>query len=157
MALLAKRNGNAPVATARRSHYIPTPLDFFPDVSRVLEAMLSSSDTPVAVVPAFPAVDISEKDGNYVVEVALPGFRKEDVSIEVTSNQVTISGEHDEEQEDRKRRYSEIRRTAFTRTLALPRDVNPDSATAAFENGVLNITLQPTSPIGTKKVPIEAK
>ena len=97
------------------------------------------------------------KDGNYVIEAAAPGFRKEDISIEVTANQVTISGQRDEQQEDRKRRYSEIRRAAFTRTIMLPRDVNPDSAKATFENGVLKIVLQPTSPIGAKKIPIEAR
>jgi HSP20 family molecular chaperone IbpA len=39
----------------------------------------------------------------------------------------------------------------------LPRDVDPQNAKATFENGILRITLQPTSPIGTTKVPIEAK
>jgi HSP20 family molecular chaperone IbpA len=53
----------------------------------------------------------------------------------VTSNQVTLSGQHDEQQEDHKRRYSEK---------------------ATFENGILKITLQPTSPIAAKKIPIEA-
>lgn len=154
MAVLTKHNGNAPLATtARRARYMPTPLDFFPDFNRILDAM-SIPETPS---PAFPAVDVSEQDGNYIIEAAVPGFTKDDVSIEVTANQVTISGQHAEEQDDRKRRYSEIRRAEFTRTLVLPRDVNPDSAKATFENGVLKITLQPTTPIGAKKISIEAK
>jgi HSP20 family molecular chaperone IbpA len=159
MAVLAKRNGNSD-SRAQRARAVPTPFDFFPDllgVNRMLDAMSSSSAFPEAIVPAFPAVDISEQDGKYVIEAAVPGFRTEDIAIEVTSNQVTISGQHDEEDDDSKRRYSEIRRAAFTRTLALPRDVNPESAKATFENGVLKIRLEPTNPIGAKKVPIEAK
>jgi HSP20 family protein len=157
MATLAKRNGNTATSRGRS---IPSPLDFFPDligISRVLDAVVPPSASSTAAVPAFPAVDISEQDGKYVIEAALPGFRKDDISIEVTSNQVTISGEHDEEEDDRKRRYTEIRRAAFTRTLVLPRDVDPDSAKATFEDGVLTIRLQPTSPIGTKNIPIESK
>jgi HSP20 family protein len=159
MAVLAKRNGNA--HSTRRSQAMPTAFGFFPDllgVSRALDAMLSSSSAvPDIPVPAFPAIDISEQDGNYVIEAAVPGFNKDEISIEVTSNQVTISGEHDEEKDDKRRQYSEIRRAAFTRTIALPRDVDPQSAKASFENGILRVTLQPTSPIGTTKVPIEAK
>lgn len=154
MAVLTKRNGNAPVATtAQRARYMPSPLDFFPDLSRILDGIA----VPDFAAPAFPAVDVSEQDGNYVIEAAVPGFSKDDVSIEVTANQVTISGRHAEEQDDRRRRYSEIRRAEFARTLFLPRDVNPDSAKATFENGVLRITLQPTTPIGAKKIAIESK
>jgi HSP20 family protein len=153
MAVLAKHNGNAPLGTrAPRARYLPTPLDFFPDLNHILDTM----SVPEIATLAFPAVDVSEQDGNYVIEAAVPGFTKDDISIEVTGNQVTISGRHAEEQDDRKRRYSEIWRAEFTRTLALPRDVNPDSAKATFENGVLKITLQPTTPIGAKKVSIEA-
>jgi HSP20 family protein len=159
MATLAKRNGNTGT-TSSRGRSLPSPFDFFPDligISRVLDAVAPPLASSAAAVPAFPAVDISEQDGQYVIEAALPGFRKDDISIEVTSNQVTISGEHEEEDDDRKRRYSEIRRAAFTRTLVLPRDVDPESAKATFEDGVLTITLQPTSPIGAKKIPIDSK
>ncbi len=159
MASITKHNGNAPVATARRARYAPAALDFFPDlvgVGRLLDAMSSSAPGSDIIASTFPAVDISEENGNYVIEAAVPGFRKEDISIEVTANQVTISGQHDEEQDDRKHRYAEIRRAAFTRTLVLPRDVNPESAKATIENGVLRIVLQPTTPIGTKKIEIEA-
>jgi HSP20 family protein len=161
MAVLTKSNGNAPVATRMRAQSVPTPYDFFPDVlglSRVLDSMLSSVPAEAAVPVFLPAIDISEQDGNYIIEAAVPGFAKDDISIEVSSNQVTISGRHEErEEEGRKRRYSEIRRAAFTRTLVLPREVDPDSAKATFENGVLKITLKPTTPIGAKKVQIEAQ
>lgn len=160
MAVLAKHNGNAPVATRSRAQSVPVAFDFFPDflsLSRMLDTLASTPSG--AAVPAYlPPVDISEQDGNYVVEVALPGFNKDEVSIEVTNNQITISGQREEKEgDDRKRRYSEIRRAAFSRTLVLPREVDPDSAKAEFENGVLKITLKPTSPIGAKKIPIEAK
>lgn len=160
MAVLAKRNGNAHPATARRARTMPSTLDFFPDVfgvSRLLDAMISSTMAPERELAPFPAIDVTEKDGKYVVDAAVPGFGKDEISIEVAGNQITISGEHEATEDDSKRRYSEIRREAFTRTLTLPREVDPESAKATFEDGVVKIELQPTTPIGTKKVPIEAK
>lgn len=160
MAVLAKRNGNSHSVAARRARTMPSALDFFPDVfgvSRLLDTMMSSTIAPEREFAPFPAIDVSEKDGKYIVEAAAPGFGKDEVSVEVAGNQITISGEHDAKEEDSKRRYSEIRREAFARTLTLPREVDPESAKATFEDGVVKIELQPTTPIGAKKVPIEAK
>lgn len=159
MAVLAKRNSNS--VTTRQ----PVPsfeiIPEFPRIARLIDAMMNAPLQAAEIVAeqAFvPAVDVYEKDGNYVIEAALPSFRKEDISIDVQPNQVTISGQYDESrnQDDKsKQRYSEIRRASFTRTILLPREVNPDTAKATFENGLLSITLQPTSPNQGKKIEIQ--
>lgn len=163
MAVLAKRNGGNSMTMQSRA----PGLEIFPELprfGRLLDAMMNSAIVPeIAAAEAFvPAIDVYEKDGNYVIDAALPGFSKDDVSIEVQGNQVTISGQYEEKKDEadaknRQRRYSEIRRAAFTRTIVLPREVNPDTAKATFENGVLSVTLQPTSPITGKKIEVQAK
>jgi HSP20 family protein len=157
MAVLAQRNGNSVSARARVPSFEMFPE--FPRFARLIDAMMNAS-LPAAVVAeeAFvPAIDAYERDGNYVIEAALPGFRKDDLSIDVQPGQVTISGQYEEQKQDNKSkpRYSEIRRAAFTRTILLPREVDPQTAKATFENGLLSITLQPMSPKPDKKIEIQ--
>lgn len=103
-----------------------------------------------------PPVEVSEKDGNYIIDVALPGFRNEDIDIEASGNEVTISGRYEQSKEDRKTHFSEMRQGSFMRTIALPNEVNLDTVKATFENGILRIVATPKSSIASKKVPIAA-
>ena len=157
MAVLAKRNGNSVSTRARVPSFEIFPE--FPRFARLIDAMMNAPlQAEVLAEEAFvPAVDVYERDGNYVIEAALPGFRRDDISIDVQPSQVTISGQYEEQKQDdkSKQRYSEIRRSAFTRTILLPREVNPDTAKATFENGLLSITLQPLSPSAGKKLEIQ--
>lgn len=165
MAVLAKRNGHSVQRQRRGRGLSPfgdvgSPLfDAFPEFSglgRLLDNMMRLPLAAVAAEEAFvPAIDVYEKDGNYVVEAALPGFRKEDISIDVGSNQVTITGEFEESQEDRQKRYSEMRRAAFARTVVLPQEIDTDRAQASFEDGILRIVLPPTSPIANRRLEIQ--
>lgn len=160
MAVLAKRNGSSIASESRGSGF-----EIFPELprfGRLLDAMMNSTLQPeiVAAEVFVPAVDVYEKDGNYVIDTALPGFRKDDISIEVQGNQVTISGQYEEsknqnDNKNKQQRYSEIRRATFSRTIVLPREVNPDNSKATFENGVLSVTLEPTSPITGKKIEVK--
>jgi HSP20 family protein len=161
MAVLAKRNGNSIVSQARAPGF-----EFFPELprfGRLIDAMMNAP-LPREIIAEenfVPAIDVYEKDNNYVIDVALPGFRKDDISIEVQANQVTISGRYEESKDEgdgkTKPRYSEIRRASFTRTVVLPREVDPDRAKATFENGVLSITLPPSTPITGKKIEVSEK
>jgi len=90
-----------------------------------------------------PAVDAYSTPESLVVEAALPGIRPEDVEISVLGDTLTISGTSRDEQErdDEGYSYREIRRGSFSRTLSLPAGLNPDSAQARFENGLLRLTI----------------
>jgi len=73
----------------------------------------------------------------------VPGVKKDDLTVSVSDNVVTIKGETKREQKKEKGDYyhCEISRGAFTRSVALPHYVDSDRAKAAFENGVLELTL----------------
>ena len=90
-----------------------------------------------------PRVDVLDKDDMIVVDAEIPGVDKDDLDITVAENTVTIKGEskHEEKKEDGEYFRSEITRGAFSRTVALPVDVEASKAQATFGNGMLKLKL----------------
>ncbi len=84
-----------------------------------------------------------QTDDEVVVKAALPGFKAEDVQINVTGEVLTIKGEmkHEERPSDKAYHIREQRWGSFERSVMLPTGVTADKARAEFENGILTITL----------------
>jgi HSP20 family molecular chaperone IbpA len=97
----------------------------------------------------MPPVEVSQRDNRLVVSADLPGIRREDVQIEIKGGKLTIEGERREAGEQtvpEGYRRSERTYGQFYRMIPLPEGVDPDSATAAMQDGVLEITvLMPTA------------
>ncbi len=92
----------------------------------------------------LPAVNISEDDTSFEVEVAAPGLKKEDFKISLENNLLTISGEHkteNEEKEGKKISRREFSYTSFNRSFTLPETVKSDDIKAKYEDGVLKLEL----------------
>ncbi|HEY8466265.1 MAG TPA: Hsp20/alpha crystallin family protein [Solirubrobacterales bacterium] len=89
------------------------------------------------------SVDVVEEDDRYVVLADAPGMGPDDVTIEVKDNVLTVSGEHSESEEEKKRNYvrRERRWGAFSRSMTLPPGVDADDVKATFEDGVLEISI----------------
>lgn len=117
---------------------------------------LMNALTPVVQETAryVPNVEISERDGNYVIDVALPGFTPDDIEIDISGNEVTISGTYERSREERKTHYTEFTQASFSRTITMPQEINVDQVTATFENGVLHIVAPPMAPIAARRVAI---
>jgi len=90
-----------------------------------------------------PAVEVYHRNNELVVRADLPGLKKEDISIDVTDNDLTISGERRQEHEtDRGGVYrSERSYGSFHRTIPLPEGAMADQAKASFKDGVLEIRM----------------
>lgn len=89
-------------------------------------------------------VDIKDSENAYTFQAELPGVRKEDLHITVDGSTVTIAAEikqHDEQTKDEKVVRSERYFGSVSRSFQLPVDVNQDTASANYENGVLKLTL----------------
>jgi HSP20 family protein len=88
-------------------------------------------------------LDIHTTPDALVVEAALPGVKPEDVEITVTGDTLTISGSSSGESQREERGYlmREIRRGSFSRTVTLPADLRTEAATAAFEHGLLRLSI----------------
>lgn len=106
---------------------------------------------------AVPAMDLFEKDGKYVLELAIPGYEPKEINAEVNAGVVTITGSHAEtvDKKDAKFYRKEIRKGAFTRTVTLPQDIDAEKVDAKVEKGVLTLTLTPLKPIAAKKIAIK--
>lgn len=86
-----------------------------------------------------PHVDIEEEDEAYVVEADLPGVERDDVTIELHGNELTISGEV-KERERRGVVRRQTRRTGrFHYQVSLPTPVNPDKVEASLSQGILTV------------------
>lgn len=121
----------------RNLEYFPSILDEFlkPD-------WFGGSQNGLASVPA---VNIRETDAEFVLELAVPGKKKEDFSIEIDRNVLTIASEAktENEQKDTHGRYTrrEYSYSSFSRSFTLPQTVNADSINASYQDGVLHVQL----------------
>jgi HSP20 family protein len=89
-----------------------------------------------------PAIEVQEDEANYILKVALPGVRREDIDVQVTPESVSLTAEHPYTENEKKATYrSELWYGKFTRQLSLARKVNPEQVTAQYENGILELTL----------------
>jgi HSP20 family protein len=106
-----------------------------------------------------PAVDMYQTDDEVVVKAALPGFKADEVQINITGDVLTLRGEvkHEEEQKERAWHIREQRWSSFERSIALPTDVTADKAVADFENGVLTITLPKAEEVKPKTITVKAR
>lgn len=98
-------------------------------------------------VSAF-RTDITEKDGVYTLEADLPGFKKEDISVDIDKDCLTITAEHkSEEKEENADSY--IRRERFygsyTRSFNV-KGIDTEAITAAYNDGVLTLTMPKKEP-----------
>ncbi|MCW5924945.1 MAG: Hsp20/alpha crystallin family protein [Saprospiraceae bacterium] len=94
-------------------------------------------------LPNVPAVNIIETDESFKLELAAPGFDKQDFSINVENDFLTLSASRETKNEESNERYTrrEFSATSFQRSFKLPKTVNQDAIGAVYENGVLSVTL----------------
>jgi len=106
-----------------------------------------------------PAIDMYQTDNEVVVKAAVPGFKADEVQINVTGDVLTIKGEskHEEEKKDKSWQIREHRWGAFERSITLPTGVISDRATADFENGILTITLPKSEKVKPRTITVKAK
>lgn len=93
-----------------------------------------------------PAAEVSETDGEVTIKLQVPGVEKDQVTVSVTDDMLSVRGEVRKEKEEKKKNFfrQEIRYGAFERTLRLPAEVDGGHATAELKNGILQIVLPKT-------------
>ena len=106
----------------------------------------------------MPPVSVSETADELVLTAELPGLTEEDVSIELDSNVLSISGEktelHTEGDEERRYHVRERNFGSFTRSFTLPRTVDGSNIMATFENGILTVKLPKVAEAKGRKIRI---
>ena len=123
--------------------------DLHREVDRVFENFWSGFGAPSPLGEksgglAFDVrVDTSEDDKAYHVTAELPGMDEKAIDLKVSGNMLTVTGEKQEEKEEKKRGYhvSERRYGSFERSFRIPETVEVEKIDATFRNGVLTVTL----------------
>jgi len=100
----------------------------------------------------FPAVNVSENEKNYSVEVIAPGFKKEDFKLNVADDMLTVSAEAKTEKSENgnDKQYSrrEYSYNSFSRSFQLPDNVKDEAISASYKDGILILDI----PKSTKQV-----
>ena len=109
-----------------------------------------------------PPVNIMDEKERYLLEAELPGLNESEVDVKLDDRILTISSNIQEQVPEQKDKESksflirERRRTAFSRSFALPRDVGIEKISASFVNGILTLTLEKVPEVKPRKIEVKA-
>ncbi len=102
--------------------------------------------------------DILDRGDHYEMQAELPGFKKEDIKIDLEDNILTITAEHKEEMEEKKDNYVRRERKfgSFSRSFDVT-DIDVDKITAGYENGILKLSMPKMAPVTppTRQITVE--
>ena len=103
----------------------------------------------------FP-LDVTSGPDSLTVEASLPGYRPEDVELTVENGTLSIHAESSSETREGEGEslVTEIRRGSLSRTIALPSGLEPDKATATFENGILKLRIPKAEAVKPRQIRI---
>ncbi len=124
-------------------------------VNRLFEESLGG-DAPSTPRNWYPPCDIYETDSEVVITLDLPGVNKEDLTIELTNEVLTLSGKREHTSEERQEGYLRMERPygQFQRSFTILKDINREAISAAYNNGVLIIKLSKAEAVKPKQISI---
>jgi HSP20 family protein len=101
-----------------------------------------------------PAMDLEDRGKDFLLKAEMPGFKKENIEIDVEDNFVAITGEAGWKYDKKEHEYicKERACKTFYRTVDLPEEIKVDEVTANLTEGVLEITLPKKTPKQKRKV-----
>ena len=113
---------------------------------------------PVSYDAPRLSVDVTEKNGAYLVTADLPGVKKEDIHVDIDGAQVTLSAEVRREKESAEGQrvlHTERSYGKVSRSFALPQELDEAKAEARFRDGVLELTLPKKAAAARKAITIQ--
>ena len=120
----------------------------------VMEDFFATDRLPVR---EYPAMDIVEQGKDFMVNVDLPGVKKEDIKITFEENVLTVEGSRKtaELPEQAELLLQEVRSGEFHRSIRFRQDVDTEKMSAELNNGVLSITLPKSEAVKAKEISIK--
>jgi HSP20 family protein len=109
----------------------------------LFESMFQDTFMSDRLMSKVPAVNISESEGHYHIEMAAPGLKKEDFKIKLDRNLLTVSAEQQHHQEESDKLYNkrEFSYSSFVRSFALPETADDAGIEATYADGILTIAV----------------
>ena len=145
----------------RRFFNVPTwrfsnPLYELHRMRQQLEQMFDDTSQQSVSAGVFPLINLTEDKDNYYVRAELPGVKGDELDIQVTANNLAISGERKIAEERESARYHRREREAgsFSRMIGLPGDINPDKVDAKLANGILTVKVSKAEAAKPKQITV---
>jgi HSP20 family protein len=101
-----------------------------------------------------PLADLSETDSAYLVEVEVPGLKRDDVAIELSGNELVIHGEYQQKEKVGVLRHRTRRSGQFEYRAVLPAGAETEKATASLSDGVLTVNVPKTETAKPRRIEI---
>jgi HSP20 family protein len=132
-----------------------SPFQDLETVDRRMRRMLDQ----VGIVPAWPAADVYESNGEYIYELEVPGYEEKDLAVMVRDHMLTVRGEKTEKKEEKEKTFYLNERLAkkFERRFELPAEAMTDKVAAEFKQGVLIVHAPKAAEIEPRTIAITAK
>jgi HSP20 family protein len=107
----------------------------------------------------IPPVDIAEEKDRIVLTAELPGFREDQVNIQLEGGVLTLRGERKFEDEKKDRNFHRVERSygQFVRSFTLPNNVDREHIRASFDHGLLRIELPKTAEARPRQITISGE
>lgn len=106
-----------------------------------------------------PSADISETEEEYLIRAELPAVRKEDVKVTLDQGMITIHGERKEEKETKGEKFHRVEsfRGAFSRSFAVPENIDEKAIRADAKDGILTVHLPKTKATAARTVEVKVQ
>ncbi len=90
-----------------------------------------------------PAINVADNEGQYEIEIAAPGMKKDDFNVTLENGILTINGKSEKEEEEKKKNYTrkEFSSRSFMKSFTLPDNVDEEGLTAKYDDGILKLVL----------------
>ena len=133
-----------------------TPFDMFNSIDKILDGHLSRSIWPEIGEHQSPAglkvadrnrvlapSNVLETDGEWCVQVCIPGVKKQNVEIKIEGGMLSVSYKEESSSESSEARYlsREFSSHSFNRRWRMPQQVSSDEISATYEDGILTVTV----------------
>lgn len=129
------------------------------EMNRLFDTFARSDEGTSGLSMWTPAVDVAERDDEYLVRLELPGVQKEDVKITIENNVLSIRGEKKREENTNENDYRRIERSygTFVRSFTLPMAVRADKIEAKAQDGILTVRLPKAEEARPKQIEVQVK
>ncbi|MET7802612.1 Hsp20/alpha crystallin family protein [Streptomyces decoyicus] len=131
----------------RQAYRTRNPLAEFDELINQMGGLIESTvgGVPSTAMPTWiPLADVTETDDSYQVDVELPGMKSKDIDVEVSGQELVISGEIKERERKGILRRGTRRTGRFEYRMLLPGEVNTEGVKAQVSDGVLTVTVPKT-------------
>lgn len=102
-----------------------------------------------------PTCELTEDKDFYTAKFEIPGVSKDQIKVELHDNLLTIRAERKNEKKDEKRHYSEFSYGSYMRSFTLPTPVTDEKVNAAYDNGILTVTMAKASAGGARQINVK--